>query len=144
MSTFGGDGDGDGDGQEGSGGGSGRWRSPRCAEFGGPLIDPARVLTNILASLHDSDTGQLKVWTYRHVGWGRVEKPLFLVRKLRQETMSFSLVFSKVLGKGGCMSGLLFQSAKNISPARGAVADKHTARGHSSGKKVLSGWFLCI
>eukprot|EP00752_Nemacystus_decipiens_P011823 g10491.t1 len=39
------------------GGGEG----PRCAEFGGPLIDPARVLTNMLASLHDPETGQLKV-----------------------------------------------------------------------------------
>lgn len=50
---------------DGGGGGEGsssnRRRNPRCAEFGGPLIDPVRVLTNILASLHDSETGELKV-----------------------------------------------------------------------------------
>eukprot|EP00903_Cladosiphon_okamuranus_P014515 g13464.t1 len=50
VSTFG-DGGGAGGGGEGA----------RCAEFGGPLIDPARVLTNILASMHDPETGQLKV-----------------------------------------------------------------------------------
>lgn len=57
VSTFA-DGGGGGGGGGGEGGRRGR---PRCAEFGGPLIDPARVLTNILASMHDPETGQLKV-----------------------------------------------------------------------------------
>lgn len=32
-----------------------------CAELGGPLIDPGRILACVLASLHDGDTGALKV-----------------------------------------------------------------------------------
>lgn len=38
-----------------------RDRRRSCAEFGGPLIDPARVLANIVASLHDPATGELRV-----------------------------------------------------------------------------------
>ncbi|CAM9782219.1 unnamed protein product [Scytosiphon promiscuus] len=40
---------------------SSRGRRRSCAEFGGPLIDPARVLANVLASLHDPATGGLRV-----------------------------------------------------------------------------------
>lgn len=41
-----------------------------CADYGGPLIDPGRVLASVLASLHDPHTGALKVWTHvRRVVW---------------------------------------------------------------------------
>lgn len=36
-------------------------KAVRCTDYGGPLIDPARVLSNILASMHDPETGALKV-----------------------------------------------------------------------------------
>ncbi|CAM9392875.1 unnamed protein product, partial [Ectocarpus sp. 13 AM-2016] len=39
--------------------GSGHRRG--CADYGGPLIDPARVLANIVASLHHPETGELRV-----------------------------------------------------------------------------------
>lgn len=32
-----------------------------CSDYGGPLIDPARVLANIVASLHHPVTGELRV-----------------------------------------------------------------------------------
>lgn len=40
-----------------------------CSAFAGPLIDPTRVLTTILASMHDSETGGLKVRLSCIVWW---------------------------------------------------------------------------